>query len=53
MGNLASRYHAQRKLTEAARIWEIVSEKRKQILGDEHPDILRAMGNLADMAKEN
>ncbi|KAJ7175032.1 hypothetical protein C8R43DRAFT_975740 [Mycena crocata] len=39
-------YYAQRNM-DALRIADAVLKKRKKILGDDHPDTLKAMGNLA------
>ncbi|KDR65417.1 hypothetical protein GALMADRAFT_38047, partial [Galerina marginata CBS 339.88] len=38
MGNLASTFWKQGRLTEAEALYVVVLEKTKQVLGDEHPD---------------
>jgi hypothetical protein len=48
MGNLASTLGDQGQLDEAAQIQKEVLEKRRRILGEEHPDTIMAMGNLAN-----
>jgi hypothetical protein len=47
MNNLASTLGDQGQLDEAAKIFKEVLEKRKRILGEEHPSTISAMNNLA------
>ncbi|KAH8723880.1 hypothetical protein GQ44DRAFT_596458, partial [Phaeosphaeriaceae sp. PMI808] len=47
MNNLAITLGNQGQLDEAAKIFKEVVEKRKRILGKEHPDTTSAMNNLA------
>ena len=47
MHSLALIYQAQGRNADAASIQEGVLEKRKQILGEEHPDTLTTMHDLA------
>jgi hypothetical protein len=47
MNNLAKTLGDQGKPDEAASMKREVLEKRKRILGDEHPDTISAMNNLA------
>jgi hypothetical protein len=47
MANLAATYWKLKEFTKAEELEVVVLEKRKQLLGDDHPDTLRAMGNLA------
>jgi tetratricopeptide (TPR) repeat protein len=47
MHALALTYQAQGRKADAARIQEEVLEKRRRILGEEHPDTLAAMHDLA------
>ena len=44
---LAVTYQAQGRNADASQIQEEVLEKERQILGDEHPNTLKAIGNLA------
>ena len=46
MHNLGWTYMQQGRAAEAATLQEEVLEKRRRILGEEHPDTLRAMNNL-------
>ncbi|KAL8907437.1 MAG: hypothetical protein Q9207_001407 [Kuettlingeria erythrocarpa] len=48
MSNLASTLSDQGRLDEAASMKQEVLEKRRRILGDEHPDTITAMKNLAN-----
>jgi tetratricopeptide (TPR) repeat protein len=47
MGNLASTYSNLGEHQKAKELQATVLEKRKQVLGDNHPDTLLTMGNLA------
>jgi Flp pilus assembly protein TadD len=47
MHNLASTYQSQGNMEEAARLEKEVLEKRRRILGEEHPDTLATMHSLA------
>ena len=47
MANLASIYRNQGKWKEAEALEVLVLEKRKHLLGEEHPDTLTSMANLA------
>ena len=47
MNNLALTYSDQGRTGEAAALQEEVLQKRRRILGEEHPDTLRSMNNLA------
>ena len=47
MGNLASIYWNQGRLKDAEVLEVMVMEKRKELLGEDHPDTLLSMGNLA------
>jgi hypothetical protein len=47
MSNLAQILHALGNLTEARAIHERVLTARRALLGDEHPDTLKASNNLA------
>jgi hypothetical protein len=47
MGNLASTYRNQGRWKEAEELEVQVMETRKRVLGQEHPDTLTSMGNLA------
>jgi len=40
-------YRQQGRFTDAAQLEEQISEKRRRILGDEHPETLRSMSHLA------
>ena len=52
MNNLAVTYRAQGRTGEAARLQEEVLEKRRRILGDDHPDTLTTMNNLASTYRD-
>ena len=47
MANLACTYRDQGKWKEAEALETVVMEKRKHLLGEEHPDTLTSMANLA------
>ncbi|KAJ7713112.1 hypothetical protein B0H16DRAFT_1622812 [Mycena metata] len=47
MGNLASTYHGMSEFQKAEELEVPVLEKRRKLLGVDHPDTLRAMANLA------
>jgi hypothetical protein len=47
MSNLAFTYHNLGDFYRAQELGIVVLEKRKQVLGDNHPESLRAMRNLA------
>jgi hypothetical protein len=47
MGNLARTYSALGEHQKAKELNLTVLEKRKHVLGENHPDTLRTMGNLA------
>ena len=47
MANLASTYRNQERWTEAEQIEVQVLETRKRVLGEEHPNTLSSMANLA------
>jgi hypothetical protein len=47
MGNLGYTYHQLRQFQKAEELQVIALEKRKMFLGDNHPDTLRNMRNLA------
>jgi len=47
MGNLASTYRLQGRSVKAAALQNDILEKRRRILGEEHPSTLIAMANLA------
>lgn len=47
MANLASTYWNQGRLKEAEELEVRVIETRKRVLGEEHPDKLSSMANLA------
>jgi hypothetical protein len=47
MANLASTYYQLGKLKEALELQVVVLEKRRKILGENHPETLFAMGHLA------
>jgi len=47
MANLASTYRHQGRWKEAEELDVQVVEKRKRVLGQEHPDTLTSMNNLA------
>jgi hypothetical protein len=46
MGNLATTYHCLGKFHNTEELEVVVLEKRKQVLGSDHPDTLQAMVNL-------
>jgi len=48
MNNLANTYRDQGGTGEAAALQEEVLQKRRRILGEEHPDTLASMNNLAN-----
>jgi tetratricopeptide (TPR) repeat protein len=48
MSNLANTLGDQGHLEEAAKMYKEVLEKRRRILGDEHPSTISAMSNLAN-----
>lgn len=48
MNNLASTLRQQRQLVKAALIQKEVLEIQKLMLGEDHPNIITAMNNLAD-----
>ncbi|KAJ7824118.1 hypothetical protein B0H13DRAFT_2444706 [Mycena leptocephala] len=52
MANLAATYHKLGRYQEAEPLESIVLEKRKQVLGADHPDTLLAMDNLAATYRE-
>jgi Tetratricopeptide repeat len=47
MANLASTYRNQGRWKEAEKLEAQVMEMRKRVLGEEHPDTLTSMNNLA------
>jgi Flp pilus assembly protein TadD len=47
MNNLATLYYSQGKYEKAESLLEERLEKKKSILGDEHPEALTSMSNLA------
>ncbi|KAF7761692.1 hypothetical protein Agabi119p4_9684 [Agaricus bisporus var. burnettii] len=47
LNGMALVYFEQGQWKEAEALYLVVVEKRKQLLGDDHPDTLRSMGNLA------
>jgi hypothetical protein len=47
MGNLASTYNHLGEFQQAEELEVVVLEKKKQILGVNHPDTLKALWNLA------
>ncbi len=47
MGNLASTYRNQSRWKEAELLDAQVMETRKRVLGEEHPNTLTSMANLA------
>ena len=47
MNNLGSMYRAQGKMKQAAELIEEVLQTRRCILGNDHPDTLMTMSNLA------
>ena len=47
MGNLATTYQSLGKFEQAKMLEVEVLGKRRELLGDSHPDTLLAMGNLA------
>jgi Tetratricopeptide repeat len=48
MNSLATSLHDQGELGKAASMNREVLETRRRILGDEHPDTITAIGNLAN-----
>ena len=47
MANLVSTYWKQGRWKEAKELEVMVMETRKPVLGEEHPDSLKSMANLA------
>lgn len=47
MGNLVSTYRNQGRSKEAEKLDSMVLEARQRVLGEEHPDTITAMADLA------
>lgn len=52
MANLANTYRDQSRLDDAVVLQEAVKERRKRVLGDDHPDTLKSMECLATTYKD-
>ncbi|KAJ7077767.1 hypothetical protein C8R44DRAFT_581340, partial [Mycena epipterygia] len=52
MHNLAYTYYDMSKLEEAEKLEVVVLEKRKTVLGEDHPHTLTAMNNLASTYRD-
>ncbi|KZL79726.1 tpr domain protein, partial [Colletotrichum incanum] len=52
MANLASTYWNQGRWKEAEELEVRVMEMRKRVLGDEHPDTLTSIANLASTYRD-
>jgi hypothetical protein len=49
LNNLAGLYHSQGRYTEAEPLYLEALDLRKQLLGDNHPDVALSLNNLADI----
>lgn len=52
MANLAGTLASLGRLREAEELGQAMLEKRKRVLGEEHPDVLRSMANLTEMCMQ-
>jgi len=52
MSNLASTFRNQGRWKEAEELEVQVMETRKRVLGQEHPDMLTSMNNLAEVLRD-